>query len=84
MSPTTVLAPVREPYPADVPGLRFTLAAPDLWRVAAADGALLGHIERRTGPAGERFRARRLMPGLVRSVELGEFWSSRDAADVFR
>jgi hypothetical protein len=31
-----------------------------------------------------RFRAKRLVAGGIRSIELGEFWSSRAAAEVFR
>ncbi|MRG58639.1 hypothetical protein GE115_01945 [Agromyces sp. CFH 90414] len=76
--------PAREAYPGEVPGLRFTPAASGLWRVATADGTLLGHIERRPVAGGERYRSRRLLPGLVRSQDLGEFWSPRDAAEVFR
>lgn len=81
MSPTISL---REPFPAQVPGLRFAAAAPDLWRVATSDGAVLGHIRRHELGGVERFSARRLLPGGLRAIELGEFWSSRDAAEVFR
>lgn len=73
----------REQYPAAVPGLRFAAARPGLWRVAATDGTLLGHIERVAAEDGERFTARRVRPGAL-AVELGRFWSSRDAAEVFR
>ena len=78
----TILAPLREPFPVTVTGLTISAAAPGLWRVARADGAVLGHIER----AGEsdRYRTRRLLPGGIRAMPLGEFWSPRDAADVFR
>ncbi len=72
----------REPFPIAIPGLHISAAAPGLWRVARADGAVLGHIER-PGDS-ERYHARRLLPGGLRSVPLGEFWSPRDAADVFR
>jgi hypothetical protein len=75
---------VRERYPSEVPGLRFATAAPGLWRVAAADGTVLGHIERVAAEDGERFLARRVRPGVARSMELGRFWNSRDAAEVFR
>ncbi|UOE45318.1 hypothetical protein [Agromyces larvae] len=82
---TTAVAYQREPFPEAVPGLRFAAAAPGLWRVASATGAVLGHIERRTGlDADERFVARRLVTGTARTMPVGEFRSSRDAAEVFR
>lgn len=76
--------PERERFPADIPGLRFATARSNLWRVAAADGTVLGHIERIAAEDGERFLARRARPGLVRAIELGRFSTSRDAAEVFR
>ncbi|MFK4728423.1 hypothetical protein ROT00_01925 [Agromyces mediolanus] len=75
---------IREPFPDRVPGLSFAAAAPDLWRVAASDGALLGHIRRREIGGVERFSSRRLLPGGRHGIDLGEFWSPRDAAEVFR
>jgi hypothetical protein len=81
MSATTLARP-REPFPVNVAGLAISAAAPGLWRVARADGAVLGHIER--AGESEPYRSRRLLPGGIRSTPLGEFWSARDAADVFR
>lgn len=81
MSPTIA---IREPFPSQVPGLRFAAAARDLWRVATSDGSVLGHIRRHEFGGVERFSARRVLAGGVRTIELGEFWSSRDAAEVFR
>jgi hypothetical protein len=81
MSATT-LARSRAPFPVSVAGLTISPAAPGLWRVARIDGAVLGHIE--CAADGERFRTRRLLPGGTRSMPIGEFWSPRDAADVFR
>jgi hypothetical protein len=52
--------------------------------VAAADGTVLGHIERVAAEDGERFLARRARPGLARAIDLGRFCTSRDAAEVFR
>ncbi|WP_139416934.1 hypothetical protein [Agromyces laixinhei] len=74
----------REPFPVDVPGLQISPAAPGLWRVTRPQGAVLGHIEQRGVGVESRFGARRLVAGGSRSIELGEFWSSRDAAEVFR
>ncbi|QEO15785.1 hypothetical protein FLP10_16180 [Agromyces intestinalis] len=82
---TTAFARQREPFPVAVPGLSFAAAAPGLWRVASATGAVLGHIERRAEVGDdERFVARRLVAGTARTMPVGEFRSSRDAAEVFR
>lgn len=80
----TAVASGRERFPAEVPGLRFATARSNLWRVAAPDGTVLGHIERVAAEDGERFLARRVRPGLTRAIELGRFTTSRDAAEVFR
>ncbi|PDQ35175.1 MAG: hypothetical protein B5766_07605 [Candidatus Lumbricidophila eiseniae] len=73
---------LREPFPEAVRGLTFTPAAPGLWRVTRADGLVLGHIERRSD--SERYRVRRMRAGTLRSLPVGEFWSPREAADVFQ
>lgn len=65
-------------------GLSIVTAAPGLWRVALIGGPVLGHIELRERDGEERFVARRLLRGGVRSIELGEFWSPTDAAECFR
>ncbi|MFE6966528.1 hypothetical protein ACFVAJ_15570 [Agromyces sp. NPDC057679] len=81
----TTIAPqprIREPFPVEVPGLAFTPAAPGLWRVARPDGSVLGHVEHRSDDG--RFAVRRLASGTLRSTELGEFWSAREAAELFR
>ena len=74
----------REPFPDDVPGLQISPAAPGLWRVTRPQGAVLGHIEQRGFGDEVRFGSKRLVAGGIRSIELGEFWSSRAAAEVFR
>ncbi len=79
---TTVLAPAPESFPVVPAGLAITPVAPALWRVSRAGGPVLGHIERRGG-AGP-YAARRLLHGGIRFLELGEFWSPRDAAECFR
>ncbi|WP_156891283.1 hypothetical protein [Agromyces subbeticus] len=84
MSATTSIARTREPFPIVVPGLLISPAAPGLWRVTRPQGAVLGHIEQRGAGAELRFAAKRLVAGGIRSIDLGEFWSSRDAAEVFR
>ena len=85
MSAITVFATrTREPFPDVVPGLQISPAAPGLWRVTRPQGAVLGHIEQHGFGDEVRFRAKRLVAGGIRSVELGDFWSSRAAAEVFR
>ncbi len=75
---------IREAFPEQLPGLRFAPAAPDLWRVASNDGSVLGHIRRHDVGGVTRFSARRQLPGSLQGFDLGEFWSPRDAAEVFR
>ena len=81
---TAVLARTREPFPVAVPGLAISPAAPDLWRVARQSGTVVGHIERHGRDEGERYLARRVLPGGIRSIDLGAFWSPREAAELFR
>lgn len=80
----TMLARPRESFPARVPGLTITPAAPSLWRVSRTGGPVLGHIERHEVGGLERWAARRLVAGGIRSMPLGEFWSAPDAAECFR
>lgn len=54
-----------------------------LWRVVDRSGAVLGHVERRTDAAGERYAARRLLAA-SRTYDLGLFWRLGDAVDCFR
>lgn len=82
MSATTLARP-RETFPAQVAGLTITPAAPGLWRVSRPGGPVLGHIELRDESGLERYAARRLVGGGIRSMPLGEFWSPRDAAECF-
>lgn len=64
-------------------GLSLVPVKDGLWRVTHRSGAVLGHIERRTGIDGDRFAARRLIAA-TRTVDLGVFWRIDDAADCFR
>jgi hypothetical protein len=79
----TVLTDPHDILPA-VRGLTVTAVAPGLWRVSRAQGPVLGHVERRRHEGVERYAARRLVGGGIRSMELGEFWSATDAAECFR
>ncbi len=54
-----------------------------LWRVVNRTGTVLGHIERSSDGADERFAARRLLAA-TRTMALGTFWNIDDAADCFR
>lgn len=83
MSATTLARP-RETFPARVSGLTIIPAAPGLWRVSRTDGVVLGHIELQREDGVERFAARRLVSGGIRSMPLGEFWSPSEAAACFR
>lgn len=74
----------RDAFPSTPRGLSIITAAPGLWRVARIGGPVLGHIELRRRDGEERFAARRLVGGGIRSIELGEFWSPTDAAECFR
>lgn len=85
----TVQAPAasrdrRDAAPPAPCGLSIVTAGPGLWRVARIGGPVLGHIELRRRDGEERFAARRLLSGGLRSIELGEFWSPTDAAECFR
>lgn len=80
----TMLARPRESFPVPVPGLTIMPAAPSLWRVSRTGGPVLGHIERREVGGLERWAARRVIGGGIRSMALGEFWSAGDAAECFR
>ena len=79
-----VLAAPREAFPAALAGLTIVAVGPGLWRVARTSGQVLGHIERRRVGDLDRYAARRLLVGGIRSIELGEFWSPADAAECFR
>jgi len=83
MSAST-LAPARETFPARVPGLTITPAAPGLWRVSRTGGPVLGHIALRHEAGADRYAARRLVAGGIRATPLGEFWSPSEAAACFR
>lgn len=78
------IADRRDAFPGPPRGLSIVMAGPGLWRVARIGGPVLGHIELRRRDGEERFAARRLLSGGLRSIELGEFWSPTDAAECFR
>lgn len=84
VSPARPTADRRATFPATPRGLSIITAGPGLWRVARIGGPVLGHIELRRRDGEERFAARRLVGGGIRSIELGEFWSPTDAAECFR
>lgn len=56
----------------------------NLWRVTRSAGDVLGYIERRSTPAGQRFLAKRMLQRQRRFLPIGEFWSVDDAVDCFR
>jgi hypothetical protein len=80
----SVLARPREIFPIAPPGLILTPVGASLWRVARTRGPVLGHVERREVDGVDRYVARRLLRGGVRSMDLGAFWSAADAIECFR
>lgn len=56
---------------------------PTLWRVSARDEHVLGHVRLVDARNGQRFAATLILPGGIRTMFLGEFWSLEDALDCF-
>lgn len=56
---------------------------PSLWRVVGPDGAVRGHINTVAARDGERFAAKLILAGGIRTMFLGEFWQLEDALDCF-
>ena len=56
----------------------------DLWRITLGDGEVLGYVERRTTPAGNRFTAKRMLQRQRRFMPIGDFWTIDDALECFR
>ncbi|HLP23822.1 MAG TPA: hypothetical protein VK139_07260 [Microbacteriaceae bacterium] len=54
-----------------------------LWRVSGRDDRVLGHVRLVDSKHGERYAATLILPGGVRTMFLGEFWSLSDALDCF-
>ena len=74
---------VSSPTLARTSSLTLVPIRPGLWRVTRRSGSVLGHIERRSHPDGDRFSARRLTAS-TRTIELGTFWRLDDATDCFQ
>lgn len=56
---------------------------PVLWRVIAADDSVRGHIRLVDAKHGQRYASTMILPGGIRTMFLGEFWSLDDALDCF-
>ena len=69
--------------PSAGPSLRLLPVGAASWRVTAATGRVLGHVERIADP-DERFRARRFHVPTSSFVELGTFWSVDEAVACVR
>ena len=54
-----------------------------LWRVSGRDDRVLGHVRIVESTFGQRFAATLILPGGIRTMFLGEFWSLGDALDCF-
>ena len=57
--------------------------SPTLWRVTARDERVLGHVRLVSAKHGDRYAATLILPGGIRTLFLGEFWSLNDALDCF-
>ena len=66
------------------PGIVLTRLHNDLWRVTRPTGDVLGYVESLPTPAGERYRAKRLVARQGRFLVDGEFWSMNDAVECLR
>ena len=55
-----------------------------LWRVARADGVVLGYVERVDDESGVRFRSKRLVGRATGFDIVGDFGAADDAVDALR
>lgn len=55
-----------------------------LWRVARADGLVLGYVERVDDEGGAHFRSKRLIGRAQRFDVIGEFGVADDAVEALR
>jgi hypothetical protein len=55
-----------------------------LWRVARADGLVLGYVERIDDQAGARFRSKRMIGRAAGFAVIGDFAAADDAVDALR
>jgi hypothetical protein len=76
--------------PAPLPLLRATRGLDivprrgALWRVARADGVVLGYVERVTEESGERYRSKRLVGRAAGFDVIGDFRAPDDAVEALR
>lgn len=77
--------------PAPLPLLRDAPRGIDIvprrgavWRVARADGMVLGYVERVGDIAGDRYRSKRLVGRATAFDVIGEFAAPDDAVDALR
>ncbi|MGV1035088.1 MAG: hypothetical protein ACOYBP_07740 [Microbacteriaceae bacterium] len=64
-------------------GVSAKQVLPILWRVIGSDNSVRGHIRLVDAKHGQRFASTLILPGGVRTMFLGEFWSLEDALDCF-
>jgi len=60
-------------------GYRLLRVGPDLWRVCARDGIVVGHLARAETGA---YEARRFRPAARRFESIGSFWSVDEALET--
>ncbi len=71
---------VHEARDAGLPPLRTVPLGLDGWRVLDASGRVAGHVKQGSDARGERFIARRFSSHIGGFIDIGAFWSMRDAA----
>lgn len=77
--------PAPLPLQRDVPrGLDIVPRRGALWRVARADGLVLGYVERITDDLGPLYRSKRLVARAARFDIVGEFGAADDAVEALR
>jgi hypothetical protein len=65
-------------------GLQIVPRRGALWRVARADGLVLGYVERVTDESGQHYRSKRLIGRAERFDVVGEFGAADDAVEALR
>jgi hypothetical protein len=65
-------------------GLQIVPRRGALWRVARADGLVLGYVERIDDETGQHYRSKRLIGRAERFDVVGEFGAADDAVDALR
>lgn len=76
--------PTALPLSRPVRGIQVVPRRGGLWRVARADGVILGYVERVGDDGGARYRSKRMRPRDAGFTVIGDFAASDDAVDALR